>query len=414
MATTVIRTHPSGSSGKWVDREENNGAKVAKSDSRAEHRYETTPPLPPTSYRGGGTRHGPQAPARTYGTRSKATASPTQSIALSLGRPRLLKVNRSSSAGTVRGLASEAAGLLPVLGRSLSAAALPGWCVLVPPPSAHKDMRRVSLRLAWLVTAAAAVVLDDTTIRDAVTAWLADATAAEASYGHISAWDTSQVTDMKQLFQNSIFNDDISAWDTSAVTNMFATFGSAEQFDQPLNDWNVSGVTSMVGMFAHAETFNQPLDAWDVSRVTSLDDMFYYAHAFDQDLGWCIEAGVGFSNTLQGPKCGPSSSSVPQVVVVVVVAAAAVGAGHGRRRDDVRSVHSDFVDLQIRRGHVRDGVHEHALAVFCEYRERRREPAVHEGVFQLLRHGRFRLEDHCADGPCMDGEVEADHHWLPL
>ena len=173
-------------------------------------------------------------------------------------------------------------------------------------------MRRVSLRLAWLVTAAAAVVLDDTTIRDAVTAWLADATAAEASYGHISAWDTSQVTDLKQLFQNSIFNDDISAWDTSAVTNMFATFGSAEQFDQPLNDWNVSGVTSMVGMFAHAETFNQPLDAWDVSRVTSLDDMFYYAHAFDQDLGWCIEAGVGFSNTLQGPKCGPSSSSVPQ------------------------------------------------------------------------------------------------------
>ena len=165
-------------------------------------------------------------------------------------------------------------------------------------------MRRVSLRLAWLVTAAAAVVLDDTTIRDAVTAWLADATAAEATYGHISAWDTSQVTDMKQLFQNSIFNDDISAWDTSAVTSMFATFGSAEQFDQPLNDWNVSGVTSMVGMFAHAESFNQPLDAWDVSRVTSLDDMFYYAHAFDQDLGWCIDASVVInSDTLQGTSC---------------------------------------------------------------------------------------------------------------
>jgi hypothetical protein len=171
-------------------------------------------------------------------------------------------------------------------------------------------MRRVSLRLAWLVTAAAAVVLDDTTIRDAVTAWLADATAAEATYGHISAWDTSQVTDMKQLFQNSIFNDDISAWDTSAVTNMFATFGSAEQFDQPLNDWNVSGVTSMVGMFAHAESFNQPLDSWDVSQVASLDSMFYYAYALDQDLGWCIDASVVInSDTLQGtscvvPKCG--------------------------------------------------------------------------------------------------------------
>ena len=43
-----------------------------------------------------------------------------------------------------------------------------------------------------------------------------------------------------------------------------------------------------------------------------------------------------------------------EVVVVVVVAAAAVGAGHGRRRDDVRSVHSDFVDLQISCFHVQD------------------------------------------------------------
>ena len=129
-------------------------------------------------------------------------------------------------------------------------------------------MRRVSLRLAWLVTAAAAVVLDDTTIRDAVTAWLADATAAEATYGHISAWDTSQVTDMKQLFQDSIFNDDISAWDTSAVTSMFATFQNAKQFNQPLNDWEVSGVTSMVSMFAHAESFNQPLD-FDVDGTSS-------------------------------------------------------------------------------------------------------------------------------------------------
>ena len=171
-------------------------------------------------------------------------------------------------------------------------------------------MRRVSLCLAWLVTAAGAVVLDDTTIRDAVTAWLADATAAEATYGHISAWDTSQVTDMARLFQDSIFNDDISAWDTSAATSMFATFQNAKQFNQPLNDWEVSGVTSMVSMFAHAESFNQPLDSWDVSQVTSLDSMFYYAYALDQDLSWCIDASVVFnSDTLQGtscvvPKCG--------------------------------------------------------------------------------------------------------------
>ena len=172
-------------------------------------------------------------------------------------------------------------------------------------------MRKVSFCLAGLITAAAgAGVLDDTTLRDAVAAWLADATAAKATYGHISSWDTSQVTDMAQLFQNSNFDDDINAWDTSAVTSMFATFHNAKQFNQPINDWEVSGVTNMLSMFAHAESFNQPLDSWDVSQVASLDSMFYYAYALDQDLGWCIDASVVInSDTLQGtscvvPKCG--------------------------------------------------------------------------------------------------------------
>ena len=68
--------------------------------------------------------------------------------------------------------------------------------------------------------------MDDTTIRTAVTAWLADATAAEATYGHISTWETEGVTDMSEFFCATFychgyynsgasgFNDDISAWDT--------------------------------------------------------------------------------------------------------------------------------------------------------------------------------------------------------
>ena len=43
-------------------------------------------------------------------------------------------------------------------------------------------------------------VMDDSTIRTAVAAWLSDATAAEATYGHISTWETSGVTDMSWLF----------------------------------------------------------------------------------------------------------------------------------------------------------------------------------------------------------------------
>ena len=50
---------------------------------------------------------------------------------------------------------------------------------------------------AWIVislfAAARALpssVMDDSTIRTAVTAWLADPTAAETTYAHISTWET--------------------------------------------------------------------------------------------------------------------------------------------------------------------------------------------------------------------------------
>ena len=99
-------------------------------------------------------------------------------------------------------------------------------------------------------------------IRWAVTAWLADATAAEATYGHISTWETSGVTDMSQLFCDSpnwwsscynsgasSFNEDIGAWDISGVTTMSSMFSYASAFDQDIGAWDTSGVTSMVEMF---------------------------------------------------------------------------------------------------------------------------------------------------------------------
>ena len=49
-----------------------------------------------------------------------------------------------------------------------------------------------------------------------------DASAAESTYGHISAWDTSgrhgHGLDVRRA---SSFNEDISAWDTSGVTTMY-------------------------------------------------------------------------------------------------------------------------------------------------------------------------------------------------
>ena len=83
--------------------------------------------------------------------------------------------------------------------------------------------------------------MNDSTIRTAVTAWFSDSAAAEATYGHISAWETGGVTDLESLFcassfycgstAASSFNDDISAWDTSGVTTMSWMFRGAEAFN---------------------------------------------------------------------------------------------------------------------------------------------------------------------------------------
>jgi|GEM_PF-2100334 len=82
------------------------------------------------------------------------------------------------------------------------------------------------------------------TLRAAVKEWLDDESKAEKKYGHISDWDTSEVTDMSEMFAR------------------------AESFNQPLEKWDVSQVTKMSDMFFAAKSFNQPLEKWDVSKVT--------------------------------------------------------------------------------------------------------------------------------------------------
>ncbi len=106
---------------------------------------------------------------------------------------------------------------------------------------------------------ATVVAMDDGTIRTAVAAWLANATAAEAAYGHISTWKTGEVTDMSGLFENSSsFNDDISPWDTSGVTTMNGMFSKTSSFNQPIGAWDTSGVRRMDWMFV-GSAFNQPI-----------------------------------------------------------------------------------------------------------------------------------------------------------
>lgn len=139
---------------------------------------------------------------------------------------------------------------------------------------------------------------DNDTLKIAVKEWIKNSSKAEKKYGHISDWDTSGVTDMNFLFENSRdFNYDIGRWDTSNVTDMSGMFYCAESFNQDIGRWNVSNVNDMGGMFSGATLFNQDIGDWDVSNVTNMfysaysyfdaeviDGMFSGASSFNQDI----------------------------------------------------------------------------------------------------------------------------------
>ncbi len=181
--------------------------------------------------------------------------------------------------------------------------------------------------------------LTDGTIRSAVLGWCDggdNQTEIENTYGPISGWDTSQVTDMSGLFQhppmplftshplmfcnpdisnwntaNVInmksmfvgcmkFNSAIGKWNTAKVINMNRMFEGTFDFNQPLGDWNTAEVRDMAGMFKNALKFNQALGKWNTEAVTQYSDMFLQAGTFNKALCWTNKWGavqMGFDKT---------------------------------------------------------------------------------------------------------------------
>jgi surface protein len=134
--------------------------------------------------------------------------------------------------------------------------------------------------------------LDNITIREAVNLWCENQNTCIESFGHISNWDTSHVTDMSKLFKEKRnFNENIGSWNVSKVTNMSYMFCGAEEFDQEIGSWNVSKVTNMSYMFNGAEDFDQEIGSWNVSKVTNMSFMFSSAIYFNQNIGaWNVSS----------------------------------------------------------------------------------------------------------------------------
>ena len=112
-------------------------------------------------------------------------------------------------------------------------------------------------------------------IQEGVDLWINDPSTAQGTYGHISIWDVSGVTNMNNLFlYKSSFNGNISEWDVSNVTEMSRMFDGANLFKQDISGWNVSNVTDMSSMFFSANLFNQDLGNWNISNVSNMNNIF--------------------------------------------------------------------------------------------------------------------------------------------
>jgi surface protein len=117
----------------------------------------------------------------------------------------------------------------------------------------------------------------------------------------IGDWNVSSVTNMSNMFRNSVFNQPTGDWNVSAVTTMGAMFSNAISFNQPIGNWDVSKVTNMQGVFNGASSFNQPIGEWNTSNVLDMQQMFMKGYSFNQAIGdWNVAAVTNMRGMFYG------------------------------------------------------------------------------------------------------------------
>lgn len=97
--------------------------------------------------------------------------------------------------------------------------------------------------------------------------------------------DTSKVTNMNSLFDQTDFEGDISYWNVSNVTNMNYMFYKCENFNCNLSNWELKNLKRAEGMFEGCSNFiGIGLDNWELSKLEYANFMFANCENFNQDL----------------------------------------------------------------------------------------------------------------------------------
>ena len=102
-----------------------------------------------------------------------------------------------------------------------------------------------------------ASTITDSNFQSAINLWFDKKMEAIATYGHISDWNVSGVTDMSDAFMHrASFNEDLGAWDVSQVLNMSQMFRGAFKFNQSIAHWEISKVSKMTNMFGDGSSLS--------------------------------------------------------------------------------------------------------------------------------------------------------------
>jgi len=114
---------------------------------------------------------------------------------------------------------------------------------------------------------------------------------SRTGYFDISDWNVSNVKSMVSMFKNSNFNGDISGWDVSNVENMSWMFGESK-FDDDISNWDVSNVKNMTCMFANSKFSgkNGSISDWNTKNVNYMEYMFFNSLFNDNVDNWNIDS----------------------------------------------------------------------------------------------------------------------------